>query len=212
MALGFFASQLPEAERYVEVVRRVSESRGTIRPEAIGWLASNIHKMHLDGVGKIDLEIRKTGKLLDPEELRRLGLRAYTKVGHTYLSALTSKGLERPLTAIKDLVNESLSRITSRANLEGLSRAGCLASLLTDQELDRRCDAASALIGHALDPRHLDELPLPACSNPTECGCAWVAHFSDIQKPDVAPFRQAESQAMKQPSATTSLIARWFRR
>lgn len=154
------------------------DSGGLIEPAAGQWMMSLIRQLIAEGKGLAEVErcIRSQGEPLSKDEVRALGARANTKLGHEFVAALTPSGRKDVINTAHQLMylNYSLPE-TKRQTAEILRSDLCeYVELLCDNS-SFTCRMAKRLAKTPI-PRHgAPMLPLDGCNK--ECQCSYVAHF-----------------------------------
>jgi len=158
-----------------DCVLREARRLGAVREEAVPWLAEEIARWYRHG--NVGQRIRATGHLLEPEELRALGLRGNVKISREVISTLTGKGLKDPM-HLFDLTCTAIVRclLHEAQQLELQKLAQHRIKIIVGVEYrtgpQPPCRYARALAGQRFRLGEQPPQPLPECDADV-CGCGY---------------------------------------
>jgi len=120
-----------------------------------------------------------SGKPLELDEKKRLGINGRMKYGRDYIETLTEKGLENDASVrfFKASYNQASGIVARQYKIAEYKRAGVGPVRISPSHDQRDCRAIAKYPGKALPIDEIPALPLPEC-NAEYCRC-WISPVID---------------------------------
>lgn len=143
-------------------------------PSHVAFVKAAIH--HLDWPKPIDL--RRHGKRLGADELRKMGLRANTVITREFLDILTDEGREDPVEAAHAIYRGIFGSTANSGQLARTAAAmgsNAKVKVTPNTMAAGPCPACIALSKKLIPIERAPAGPLPGCPHPSQCKLHWQA-------------------------------------